>query len=263
MLIDCHTHAFHPKIVHKASDQLINHYGVRPLYTGTIEDLLEKIAFANLDGAVILCAATTASQVIPANNFALEVKRSCPNLCPFGSIHPDFADFEAELNRLYTEGIRGIKIHADFQGFRLDDKRLWPIFEAIGNRFYVMFHIGDTLPPDKNPSCPKKLAAILDDFPNLPVIAGHLGGWLYWRESLQYIVGRQVYLDTSSSVRYIEDDLLKKIIDKHPQELFLFGSDYPVFDPAEEIALIQKHCGFSDSRVEELLRAGEFLFDQS
>ena len=109
-------------------------------------------------------AATAPAQVVPANNWAIELARTQPRIIPFGTIHPGFADFEPELDRLERAGIKGIKIHADFQGFRLDDPALFPVLEAMRGRFVALFHVGDRLPPDKNPSCPAKLAAIHRDF---------------------------------------------------------------------------------------------------
>ncbi|MDD2237664.1 MAG: amidohydrolase family protein, partial [Kiritimatiellae bacterium] len=175
--VDVHTHAFHPKIAARAVEQLAKHYGVGIAHNGLAEDLLNRLDEAGVERAFVHSAATKAEQVKPANDWAIYLQEHYPRFEAFGTIHPDFADFEQELNRLASCGIRGIKLHPDFQGFWLDDPRLGPIFECIGARFVLMVHIGDEHPPEENPSCPAKLARVLDTYPDLRVVAAHFGGY--------------------------------------------------------------------------------------
>jgi hypothetical protein len=43
------------------------------------------------------------------------------------------------------------------------------------------------------------------------------------------------------------DDLLFAIFEKHPREKILFGSDYPLFDPLEELGRLEKRLHLSSS----------------
>lgn len=260
MRLDMHTHAYHPKIAHKVAAQLERHYGIVPVGSGLIEDLRVRARLAGLDKVVVHCAATAPAQVIPANNWAIELTRTYDDVLAFGTLHPGYADFEAELNRLWTAGIRGIKLHADFQGFRLDDRALWPIFEALSGRFVVMFHVGDRPAPKDNNSCPMKLAAIHRDFPGLTIIAAHLGGYLHWKWALEHLIGRDVYLDTSSALPFIDDATLGEILRRHPRERIVFGSDYPLFDPGEEMERLMSRLGLSDAEMDGFVTHGAALF---
>ncbi|EFL51911.1 amidohydrolase 2 [Solidesulfovibrio fructosivorans JJ]] len=260
MFIDIHTHAYHPKISDKVLAQLEDHYGIKPVGTGQIDDLIARAKKAGLEKVVVHNAATAAAQVVPANNWAIRIHRENPEVLSFGTLHPDYPDFERELDRLERNGIKGIKFHADFQGFRLDDHRLWPIFEALSGRFMVMLHVGDNLPPDENNSSPDKVAAIVRDFPGLTVIAAHLGGYLHWQYVLEHLLGKDVYIDTSSSLSFIDDDTLHRIFDGHPRERILFGSDYPLFDPGDEIGLLRRRLSLRDAELESLLSAATALF---
>lgn len=260
MFIDIHTHAYHPKIADKVLAQLEGHYGIKPVGTGQMDDLLARAKAAGLDRVAVHNAATAPAQVIPANNWAIHIHREYPEVISFGTLHPDYPNFERELERLRRNGIKGIKFHADFQGFRLDDHRLWPIFEALSGKFVVMLHVGDRLPPDQNNSSPDKVAAILRDFPQLTVIAAHMGGYLHWQYVLEHLVGKNVYIDTSSTLSFIDDDTLRRIVDGHPRERILFGSDYPLFDPGDEIALLRKRLSLRDAELEAMLSAGAALF---
>lgn len=260
MILDIHCHVFHPKIASKVVAQLEAHYAITPVGSGLAEDLLARMGGAGIERACVQVAATAPAQVLPANNWALELMRQYPAFIPFGTIHPGFAAFEAELDRLEQAGIQGIKLHADFQGFRLDDPALMPILEAMEGRFVTLFHVGDRQPPKDNPSCPAKLAAIRRDFPRLTIIAAHLGGWFHWREALEHLAGQDVYLDTSSCMEFIPGDLLRAILDRHPCERVLFGSDYPLYDPGQEVTRLRSRMGMADQTLERMLTNGLELF---
>jgi predicted TIM-barrel fold metal-dependent hydrolase len=254
MFIDVHTHAFHPKIAEKVLQQLGQHYGIQGVGSGLIEDLLARARKAGIDRVVVHSAATAAAQVIPANNFALALKEAHPSVIPFGTIHPDYEDWACQLDRLKKSGIRGLKLHPEFQSFRLDDPRLHPIIEEAQDHFMFMLHIGDVLPPEQNPSCPYKLAALMDLFPRARFIAAHMGGYRHWKYALESTIGRDVYIDTSSSLEFIDDATLAAIWKKHPRERILFGSDYPLYDPADEMARLRKRLKLSDAELEQILR---------
>lgn len=260
MRYDVHTHAFHPKIAHKVLEQLSDHYGITPVGDGTVEDLAKRTADAGLDRFVVHTAATAPDQVIPANNWAIDLAGRFEAAVPFGSVHPGFADWEAQMDRLEAHGIRGIKLHPEFQQFWLDDPALGPIFEAARGRFTLMVHVGDRPRPQDNPSCPYKLKRVLDDFPGLTVIAAHMGGYLHWKYALDGLIGSDAYIDTSSTLPYIDDATLAEIIRRHPRERILFGSDYPLFDPGTEAERIKTRLGFSEAEVDELMTNSHRLF---
>ena len=153
-----------------------------------------------------------------------------------------------------------LKLHPDFQHFWLDDPRLLPMFEAAQDDFIFLFHIGDNVPPEKNPSCPYKLAALLDRFPRLRCIAGHLGGYHQWEHSLKALVGRDVWLDTSSCTPFIQPDLLKAILRKHPQDRILFGSDYPLYDPGDAMMHLQEKAELGDAALDRYCSNADALF---
>lgn len=259
MYTDIHTHAFHPKIARKAVEHLTASYGVVCAGEGTIEDLRTRERRAGMERCVVLCAATTAAQVIPANNYAISLQQEYPDILAFGTLHPDYQPWEQELTRLKRAGIQGLKLHPDFQQFRLDDPRLLPIIEVAQKDFIFQIHIGDVLPPAQNPSCPYKAAALLDAFPHMRLIATHLGGYRQWEHALNVLAGRDVWLETSSSMPFISDALLHAILQRHPHDRLLFGSDYPLYDPGEARQAWQRRSGFSDSAMEALLENADNL----
>ncbi len=260
MFTDTHCHVFHPKIAHKALKHLEGHYGLRPQGTGLLDDLLARADRAGIERVVVHTAATDPAQVIPANNWALELMRQSPRVTAFGTLHPECPDPDRELDRLERAGVVGLKFHADFQGFFLDDPKFYTLMERIGSRFLLMFHVGDRLPPEQNPSCPVKLARLRREFPGPVIIAAHLGGYLHWDHAVEHLAGQDVYLDTSSSLRLIADHTLRALLRRHPAERLLFGSDYPLFDPGDEIRLVEQRLVPLGLRLDDLLAAGSALF---
>ncbi len=264
MHIDIHTHAFHPKIARKAVDHLNAYYKLTCAGDGTIDHLLARQTAAGVDKCVVLCAATAPAQVIPANNYALALQRAHPDrVLAFGTLHPGYAPWEKELDRLKAAGIRGLKLHPDFQGFRLDDPRLRPIFEAAQKNFIFEIHIGDAMRPERAPSCPYKLAAILDAFPGLRVIAAHFGGYRMWAPSLKVLGSRRrenLWLDTSSTSPFATPLLLRRLLAAFPPERILFGTDWPLYDPLDERRRLQQKSGLNDAAMDRLLTNAAALF---
>ena len=254
MYIDIHTHAFHPKIAHKVVAQLEDHYNIKPVGTGLAEDLKERLNRAGFDRAVVLCAATTPAQVVPANAFARDLQTQYPDtFIAFGAIHPYCQDWEDHIAAMKKAGVRGLKFHPEFQNFFLDDPALEPILEAVGEDMLVMCHVGDSLPPEENPSCPYKLQALRRRFPKVRFIAAHMGGYLHWEHALKTYIGEPVYIDTSSALPLMNPALCAEIFRRHPREFILFGSDYPLFDPSEALYDVDHAFKLSDEAMDDLL----------
>jgi predicted TIM-barrel fold metal-dependent hydrolase len=249
---DVHTHAFHPKISAKVVRQLEMHYQIPPIGTGEYTDLLPRLEKAGISRVFIHSAATAPAQVIPANRWAVSLQK-LPGVIPFGTLHPGYDKNEDELAFLHNHGIRGIKLHPDFQGFRLDTPELLPLFAIMEGNFTLMVHIGDLLPPEQNPSCPFKIAAIKKRFPRLQIIAAHFGGYRHWSYVLEAMRELEIYLDSSSCLFTIPGGLLEKIYREVPRQRFLFGSDYPLFDAASEMSRLQYRLHLSDREMEAML----------
>lgn len=263
MRTDIHTHVFHPAIADKAVARLAG-MGFPMPGTGILDDLLLQAERAGLSRVVCLTAALTGSQMRPANNFAISLARrektrtSEPEVVPFGGVHPDCETWPEELDRLERAGIKGLKIHPNFQNLAFDDPRLFPVMEAVGTRFVIMCHVGCERPLDANPASPHKLAKLISLFPKARIVAAHLGGHQGDPSSLDVLAGRNIWLDTSNTARTGEATA-RAVIAKHPFERLLFGSDYPLFDPGEDIPGQQQRLAFSDRQMEGLMRNADAL----
>ena len=241
MIIDFHVHAFPDALAAKALSLLSKcSGGVKPNYDATISGLESYLAKNNVDYAVVLNIATNPHQEKKVNDFAISLLEK-KNIIPFGSVHPDSPNALSELERLAKAGIRGIKLHPDYQHFFVDDEKMFPIYKKIAELgFITVFHAGvDIGYPNPVHCTPERLLRVLDLFDDAPVVAAHFGGWLLWDSVLEDLCGTKVYLDTAFSSGKMPPDYAKELIKAHGADKVLLGSDMPWSDTLDEVRFVQ------------------------
>lgn len=241
MIIDFHVHAFPDALAAKALPLLSKcSGGVKPNYDATISGLESYLAKNNVDYAVVLNIATNPHQEKKVNDFAISLLEK-KNIIPFGSVHPGSPNALSELERLAKAGIRGIKLHPDYQHFFVDDEKMFPIYKKIAELgFITVFHAGVDIGYPKPVHCtPERLLRVLDLFDDAPVVAAHFGGWLLWDSVLEDLCGTQVYLDTAFSSGKMPPDYAKELIKAHGADKVLLGSDMPWSDTLDEVRFVQ------------------------
>jgi len=243
MRIDVHAHVFRPAAAQRLVEEISARIGVPAAGSGLVEDLIARERAAGIDRAVVLYAPPKPAMIRMANRFAVAQQQEHPDLFVFGSVHPHSRNWEEELDFLRHAGIRGLKLHPEYQNYRLDDTALLPLLKAAAPHFIFLCHMGGLAPGASaatTAAAPHMLAAILDLVPDMRFIAAHLGGHYLWEEALEHLAGRNVWLDTSASVRAAQPATLAAIFRRHDPEKILFGSDYPFFDPAAEVEALSR-----------------------
>lgn len=231
-IVDLHSHIYPDKIAEKAVKAIGNFYDLPMEGKGTMNDMLLSGKKAGIKYFLVSSAATTPNQVTAINNFIVSLSAPDYQLFRFGTIHPGFENPTTEIKRIKSLGIQGIKLHPDFQEFNIDDPSMYPIYELLEGDLPVLFHIGD---PHKDYSNPARLARVLDMFPGLTAIAAHLGGYQQWDEAGNVLIGRNIYIDTSSSLMFLRPEQAVRIIREHGTDKVLFGSDYPMWSHGLEL----------------------------
>ena len=235
--IDIHAHVFPPAIAEKAVHYLEDYYHFSWEGNGLAEDLLANMDRAGVQRTVIFSSATKPEQVEAVNNYIAGLCRMYPErFIGFGSLHREYAGYKDELVRMRDLGLAGVKFHPDFQNFEIDDPAMLKIYEAIGPDMIMLFHIGDRV---SEKSAPERLAKVLDTLPELRVIAAHFGGYSMWERAKQSLVGRNVWLDTSSAIPFMGIGEAAEIIAAHGADRILWGSDYPAVQPQTAIAQLE------------------------
>ena len=211
----------------------------------------------------MLCVATNAKQVERVNDFMADTVKSnkAQDFTPvgFGCIHQDFPNMAKEVERIEALGLKGIKIHPDIQRVDIDDKRLMALYEVIEGRMPLYLHMGD-LREDFRYSATEKLANVKKRFPNLEVVAAHLGGYCAWDKIGLLTDFDKIWFDASSAFWVIDGDYAKKVIEALGTERVMFGTDYPVFYANEELDRFMK-IDFEDNIRADILynNAARFL----
>lgn len=254
MRIDFHTHAFPDTIASKAIEKLALSAGGLPHYTnGTYAQLDEVCQKAGIDRHVVLSIAVKPHQMRTVNDAAIQM--ASDTVIPFGSIHPCAPEAMDEVRRLHDLGVKGIKLHPEYQQFEVDDPQHFPLYHLIGRMGLItVFHAGDDLGFATPPKCtPRKLKKALPYFAGGPVVAAHMGGMNRWLEVLEYLTGLDhLYLDTSYSHTHIPPAAAKEIILAHGADKILFGSDCPWGNIQEEMAFVHR-LGLSVQAEEQIL----------
>lgn len=234
MIIDAHAHIFPDKIAEKAAAGIGSFYDIPIAHNGTLGALLDEGAAAGVDRFLVQSVATVPEQVQVINNYISACVNEYPDkLIGFGAIHPEFPDIAGEIERVISLGLKGLKLHGDFQQFNLDDARAFPIYEAAQGRLPILFHVGD---PRSDRTSPERLKAVKQCFPKLVIIAAHLCGWTKWDRGAELFAHSGVYADCSSSLYALKPEHAAKIIREIGTDRVFWGTDYPVWDAAEELA---------------------------
>ena len=256
MIIDFHTHCFPDKIAEKALPVLKQRSGItHPFHDGTVSGLLELAKNSGIDYSVVLNIATNPHQQSKVNDFAISLKE-VDGIIPFGSVHPDSDNALNEIERLKVNGIKGVKLHPDYQGFFVNEKKMIPIYKKTASLGMItLFHCGfDIGYPEPVHCTAQALAEVLPVLDGSPVVAAHFGGICSLPETRKHLAGKNVYLDTAYGYGTITPRYAKEIIDIHGVDKVLFASDAPWNAPWQDIELVR--C-FGLSEDEEKAVLGE------
>lgn len=249
-IIDMHAHIFPAKICEKATKAVGDFYDSSMPYLGDPELLLKLGSEAGVTKYVVHSVATTAHQVRSINDFIAAQCQEHPEFYGFGALHPDCEDVQGEVERIISLGLKGIKLHPDFQRFLIDDDKALPIYEAAEGRLPIIFHTGDYR---YEWSKPQRLARILDRFPKLECVAAHFGGWSEPDSAIETLLERRCWVDSSSTYGFLDDpDKVFMLLEKWGADRIMFGSDFPMWNPKDELAWLMR-SGLSEEELEKIL----------
>ncbi len=256
-VFDIHTHTYPEIIAEKACTNLGKFYDIKVNGVGTYAHLESQAKDNNVGGYLLFSVCTNPNQVEKVNSSiaaTAELSRSHGfKTVGFAGMHQDFPDFEAEINRIVSLGLRGVKIHPDIQEVDINDKRLFPLYEIMQSKNLPLYlHMGDKRPQYQF-SHADKLVKVLELFPHLEVVAAHLGGYQAWDIALELLAGRKnVWYDSSSALWVLSPEQANTVISKLGIENIMFGTDYPVSNTKEELDRFFK-LSLTDKQREDIL----------
>lgn len=249
-IIDFHTHIYPTPIAQKASDSICSFYELEGSgMNGTVDTLLAQGKKAGIDHFVVLPVGLKPGHVRHINEFILSQLPGHPQFTGFGTLHAAMDNIEEEVEFIHTSGLRGVKMHPDTQLFNIDDPRLFPAYDLLRQKgLPVMFHTGDCR---YDYSHPRRLRHVLEEFPGLITIGAHFGGYSIYEEAYDALKDADCFMDVSSSLMFLDRDTAVGYIRKYGPERLLYGSDYPLWDPVQEVQRFLS-LGLTEEETEQI-----------
>lgn len=248
-LIDFHAHVYPAAIARKATLSICDFYDIRSDNEGTPEEKLALDKAFGIEKTLLLPVSMSPKITKSVNDFVLSLSKTHPEFVPFGTVHPADEDLPALAQTLSEAGHIGIKLHPDMQQCEIDDPRLLPLYDYIQGRMPLYLHAGDPRHPYSHPA---RIRKIMDLFPQLTVVAAHMGGWSVQEYALPLLCKKEnCIVDTSSSLTNMSTDYALRLIRAYGAERVFFGTDYPVGNIEQEFRRLES-LPVSDDEKEKI-----------
>ena len=242
-IVDMHAHVYPDKIAQKATISVGQFYNLTmEAHEGSVGNLVALRDETPITHTVVCSVAVKPATVTSINDFIASSCAADDTLLGLAAMHQDFEDPEAEIERAVGLGLRGVKLHPDTQQVNMDDPRLMRVYEICERRnLPLLIHCGDYR---YDFSHPRRLQRILHEFPQLTICAAHFGGWSVFDLALEFLESERCFLDMSSSMRFLGLRRTRELIEDYGPRRMMFGSDFPMWNPADELEQLQA-MGFS------------------
>ena len=240
-IIDSHCHIYPTAIAEKAVRAVDRFYDGLPKtpHDGTVATLLNTGSEAGITHYVVHSVATTPAQVASINRFIAEsAAASGGAFIGLGALHPDAEDLRGDVKHLIALGLKGVKIHPDFQRFEVDSPKAFRLFETcVEFGLPVLVHTGDFRYDYSNP---ERTARVLKALPELKMIGAHFGGWSVWDRAERLLADLpNLTVDTASSFYWLGKEKTLEIIRAFGSERVMFGTDYPMWPQGPEVDFVR------------------------
>lgn len=251
MIIDAHTHIYPEKIAKRAIAKLEANSDIPAKTNGMRDGLLASMKKAGVDYSLLLPVATSPSQVDTINEEAGRTNATAreSGLLSFGGIHPQTENYKDVLRQVKALGLKGIKLHPDYQNTFFDDisyKRI--VAEATELGLFLMVHAGEDIGLSEPIHCrPEHVVEVVKDTQSDKLILAHMGGWRLWEEVQEQLLELPVYFDTAFSEDYIQGvqgmlspEAFVNLVRAMGTDRVLFGTDSPWSDQKEAVEWLRK-----------------------
>jgi predicted TIM-barrel fold metal-dependent hydrolase len=251
--IDFHTHAFPDRIAATAIPALEKKGNIKAYLNGTITDLLKSMDLAEIERSVVCSIATRPTQFQPILDWSQSVRSE--RIVPLPSIHPADPEKLEHLQQIKDMGFIGLKMHPYYQDFFLDDPELLEFYGQVNELgLLLVMHTGyDIGYPRIRRADPERILKVLQEVPGLRLITTHLGGWDEWADVRRLLTGRPIYMEISFALDFLDQIRLRDLIESHPPEYLLFGTDSPWADQATTLKMLGK-LGLKEDLFNRIVR---------
>lgn len=227
MIIDFHAHMFPDKIAERTISFLASVCEINPYTDGTYHGLKQSGENSSIDISISLPIVTNPAQFDSINRFAASVQDE--HIISFGSIHPENSNYKEKLLEIKSMGLKGFKLHPDYQEVYFNDiryKRIVSFASELG--LIVVSHAGIDPKSPKDVHCTVEMAReMIDEVQPEKLVLAHMGGLKLWDKVEEQLVGQHVYFDTGVSLDAMPEEQFVRIMQTHGSDKILFGTDSP------------------------------------
>lgn len=231
-IIDAHCHIYPEKIAAKAVAAIGRFYGKEMEEDGTPDSLVKEGESIGVEKYVVHSTATTVHQVRSINDYIFSEMQRHPEFIGFMTLHNEMTDeaIEQEVELALSRGMKGVKLHPDFQKFNIDDAE--NLYRVTAGKLPVLLHMGDVR---YDYSSPLRLEKMAKKYPEQIFIGAHFGGYSVWDKVGCLKDLPNVYFDTSSSLAFLDKSRAADLIRSFGFERYMFGTDFPMWKHKEEL----------------------------
>ncbi|OQA00573.1 MAG: Amidohydrolase [Planctomycetes bacterium ADurb.Bin401] len=240
-IIDFHTHAFSDEFAPKAMKALTEHHPEIPYFLdSTIGSLLKSMDEVGIEKSVICSIATKPKQFQTILDWSLQIQSE--RIIPLASVHPQDPQRDEHLKMIADAGIKGIKMHPYYQDFYLDEDSMMNLYEQLcKNDLLIVMHTGyDIAFEHVRRADPSRIIKVTKKFPELKFVSTHFGAWQQWQEVESEMIGKNIYMEISFALEYLDSKTAKQLLEKHPSDYILFGTDSPWTDQKKTLEMLKK-----------------------
>lgn len=246
MIIDFHTHVFPDKIAQPTINALKERSNGNPCTDGTVAGLLKAIDRAGIDMAVALPVLTKPTQFDSVTKFVCGINANPENkkIISLGGIHPDCEDIDGKLKFLKDNGIKGVKIHPDYQNSFINIDGYVNILKCAKKYdLIVVTHAGvDDGYLGETVKCPPEMVLeVIQEVRHDKFVLAHYGGHKQWNTVLNVLAGEKVYFDTAFTLHEISEKTFKDILYKHGDDRILFATDCPWREIKSDVEILKSY----------------------
>lgn len=248
MIIDFHTHIFPEKIAKTTIEALEKRSNGHASTDGTVLGLLKHLEKANVDIGIALPVLTKPTQFDSVARFAISVNEQYASedrkIISFGGMHPKCDNIKDKMKFLKDNGIKGVKIHPDYQDTFIDDEGYIEILKCAKDLdMIVVTHAGvDDGYVGEPVKCPPELCKkVIEKVNHNKFVLGHYGGHKQWENVSELLCDFDVYFDTAFTLHEISEELFKKILNRHGEDKILFATDCPWRDISEDLKILYSY----------------------
>ncbi|MFD1507204.1 amidohydrolase [Georgenia yuyongxinii] len=240
MRVDWHSHVWEPRHLGPTwGPELDANVGAHPSRDGSWEAHQLAMAEGEIDAAVVVALVACEIDLDIPNEYVAEYAATHPGrIVGFGSVDPADPHAVARVHHAADLGLRGLKLSPPYQGFHPHSDAAWAVYTAAADRgLALMFHQGGVFLRGGalEYAQPILLDRVARSFRDTSIIIAHAGQ--PWSHETAAVMFKNPNVWTDLSARYGRPHqlatILRGLTDYGVGERVLFGSDFPIYTPAD------------------------------